>query len=155
MDPKLNPAPSALASSDSLTMSDGILLILDALETDEPSRSAERTLLEGMASIARLPHLDASSCPILAAFKRDDWLLYMHESLAYLQQMDRIEQATDGFELTVFGRQRLDTGLARWRDDPSVDYDQVRRLAERVREGLGLGPGLMQATHRSTVSASQ
>lgn len=155
MSPSLGPSSAESAESNPFTMSDGILLILDALESDQQPRAAQRTLLEGLASIARLPHMRSSTCPALATFKKDDWLVCLHESLAYLQQMDRIEQTSDGFELTHFGRERLRGDLAAWSPGQGVDYSNVRHLASRVREGLGLGSAIKQEARVEAVPAGR
>ena len=129
--------------SNQLFMADAILLILDALEKGEPPCIAERALLEGIASIARLPHFDDDPCPVLATFKRDDdWLLYMHQSFAYLQTMDRIERIPAGFTLTFYGKRELEDILEAWDGDQEETYTRMRILVSKVRDGLWLDAGL-------------
>lgn len=128
-----------------LSVSDGILFILDALEHADPPRVAKRALLEGIASVARLPQLRESTCPILAAFRTDDWLLRLHESISYLGRMNRLEHTADGFALTDEGRSHI-LGIApppgKTREN---EYQRVNNLASKVRIGLGLEPGLMSS----------
>ena len=134
--------------SNTLSMSDAILLILLALEHDHRPRVAKRALLEGIAGVARLSQLRKSPCPILAALRTDNWLLRLHESISYLRRMNRLEHTAKGFELTDEGRShslKIVKIVLPSDDAPASLYQRVNNLASKVRSGLGLEPGLKPA----------
>lgn len=76
---------------------------------------------------------------MLRAFDSEQWLLDFHESLAYLQQMDRVERIDGKYTLTQQGRERIEEINDRI-PGSNVDYEaqQILRMAKRVRVGLGL-----------------
>ena len=75
---------------------------------------------------------------MLRAFDSQEWLLDFHKSLAYLQQMDRVERVNGRYTMTVEGRRRLEE----INDAPELgiayEAQQIRDMAERVRTGLDL-----------------
>ena len=128
--------PTTAIRSAVLTRSDAVLRILEVLDAEEAS-PVERLLLEGMAYMAQQPGYDNKDCRVLRAFDSDDWRLDLHESMAYLQQMDRVMHSAGSYSLTIQGQDRLraiDTppGL-----DCSKEETEIQSLAQFVREGLG------------------
>ena len=120
-----------------LTRSDAVLRILQVLDAKE-SAPVERLLLEGMAYMTQQSGYDDKNCRVLRAFDDDASRLGLHESIAYLQQMDRVKHAAGCYVLTDLGGQRLEAIDL----PPELDTDNeetvIRSLAQFVRRGLSL-----------------
>lgn len=119
-----------------LTRSDAVLRILEVL--DSQSTPVERLLLEGMAYMTQQSGYDNKDCRVLRAFDGDDWRLGLHESIAYLQQMDRVKHSAGHYALTDLGEDRLSAIDPPPELDASNEEDVIRSLAQFVREGLSL-----------------
>lgn len=75
---------------------------------------------------------------MLGAFGSNEWLLDFHESLAYLQQMDRVERIKGRYVLTQRGRDRLQAINEPLGSHLEHEARQIRDIAKEVRVGLGL-----------------
>ena len=121
-----------------LARSDAILRILDAISNTN-SNSEERLVLEGIAYIAQQPSLRDKKCRVLRAFDSKEWLLDFHESLAYLQEMRRVELTGGRYALTAAGRRHLQTAIG---EPPGrnlrEETEQIQKISDTVRVALGL-----------------
>ena len=88
--------------------------------------------------MAQQPSYSSADCRVLRAFDSEEWLLDFHESLAYLRQMGRIERTNGHYTLTTAGENRLH-GIGDL-PESGLEYEaqQIRRIAQEVRTGLGL-----------------
>ena len=120
-----------------LARSDAILRTLDAISSKNSS-CVERLILEGIAYIAQQDPYRQAECRVLRAFDSQDRLLDFHESLAYLQEMGRVELIGGQYALTSSGQNRLDTigpPSTRTKED---ETDRIHKISETVRTGLDL-----------------
>ena len=127
------------AQSDHLKQSDAVLLILKALQPEEPEESAvNRILVEGFASIARSPAYRNSECRILAIFNTPAWRRRLYESLAHLEQTRCVLPTLKGYTLT-------DTGYERWENIGTTKDETARihKVAQHVQRSLGLSCHLL------------
>ena len=88
--------------------------------------------------MAMQPSYNQERCRVLRAFDSEEWLLDFHESLAYLQQMGRIERINGYYTLTPEGRERLQAIGDLPESDLQYEARQIRNIAQEVRSGLGL-----------------
>lgn len=122
-----------------LTRPQAVLRIMDALRQD--SSPPRRLLLEGIAYLAQRPEYDESDCRVIAALRTDasqDWLLELHESLAYLQSINQISWAEGRFRLTPRGEECVDPLRKARGVDEELEVKRIRDLAGIVRTGFGI-----------------
>ena len=122
-----------------LTRPQAVLRIMDALRQDNsPPR---RLLLEGIAYLAQRPEYDDSDCRVIAALRTEasqDWLLELHESLAYLQSINQISWAEGRYSLTPQGERCVDPLRHAPGVDEELEIKRIRGLADIVRTGFGI-----------------
>ena len=102
------------------------------------SNSVERLILEGIAYIATQPPYSEADCRVLRAFHSEDWLLNFHESLAYLQEMGRVELIAGKYALTQAGKDRLCSIAAPPELNVQSETQQIYTISEDVSKRLGL-----------------
>lgn len=131
------PMTMTAVRTEALTRSDAVLRILEVLDTARPG-PVERLVLEGMAYMAQQPDYERKDCRVLRAFDSDEWRPDLHDSMAYLQQMGRVQHHAGSYSLTARGQERLQA----IDDPPGLDrqneVEELQTLAHYVRTGLGL-----------------
>ena len=118
-----------------LGRADAILRVVEVV-TSSGRTPVRRLLVEGVAYMAQQPSYAGERSRVLRAFDSQGWMLDLHESLAYLQQMNRVERIEGLYTLTQDGKDRLQTINTAPGLDLEHEAQQIENIARTVRAGL-------------------